>query len=288
MRNPNLSHVTVAALLGLVYACSSSAADTGFFDTTDAAAPSITGSENGVFPSGGAGAAGGGSTGSNGMGDVEAVITTDNAFSFGYGDASKISTFIPGEASGGPEIFDCPVGYGPQPYTVPAAQAPAGAYLYIVAWADEEFTQGTLAQFKRAGGTPIYSGDGNWEVCSIGEFFDGDGEGPDQSRVNLGIEACNTGGAGAFSRGWVNTTGAVTAGARGKLAYGEANDSAAGDFPIVCQKDAQGRQGIDAVARWMWFDPQDGKTPFRGNDKNRTRTFLIFRLSAKALPPPVR
>ena len=287
MRNPILSHFTVATLFGFVYACGSTS-PTDLFDDAQDAAPSTTGNESGVFSSQDSGSLDPGTLGSNGSGDVEAVVTTDNAFSFGYGDSSKINVLIRGVPSNGPEIFDCPVGYGPEPYTVPAGQAPAGAYLYIIAWADEEFTQGTLAQFKRAGGTPIYSGDGNWEACATGEFFDGDGDGPDQSRVNLGIEACNTGGAGTFSRGWVNTSGAITAGAVGKLAYGEANDSASGDFPIVCQRDAQGRQGIDAVARWMWFDPQDGTTPFRGNDKNRTRTFLIFRLSAKSLPPPVK
>jgi hypothetical protein len=38
----------------------------------------------------------------------------------------------------------------------------------------------------------------------------------------------------------------------------------------------------------MWFDPLDGESPFMGNEDNRTKTFLIFRLSAGVLPPPVR
>jgi hypothetical protein len=83
----------------------------------------------------------------------------------------------------------------------------------------------------------------------------------------------------------VTTTGALTGGAKGKVAFGEANDSPSGDFPIVCQKDDAGVSGIDAVARWMWFDPQDGASPFVGNAGNRTKTFLLFRLSASALPP---
>lgn len=219
--------------------------------------------------------------------DVEAVVTTDNAFSFGYGSDTALSTFIRGEGSDGPGIFDCPVGFGPVRFVVPAAQAPAGAYLYVIAWADNDVTQGTLAQFKRIGGEAIYSGDGAWEACAIGEPYEDLGPGPDQATVNAKIAQCNGGASGAtYSKGWVTTAGAKTAGALGKVAFGETNEDAAGDFPIVCQKDDAGVSGIDAVARWMWFDPQDGQSAFVGNDNNRTKTFLIFRLPASALPPP--
>lgn len=219
--------------------------------------------------------------------DVEAVVTTDNAFSFGWGSNSALGTFIRGEGSDGAGIFNCPVGFGPVRFVVPAAQAPAGAYLYIIAWADNEVTQGTLAQFKRVGGEAIYSGDGAWEGCAIGEPYEDLGPGPDQATVDAKIGECNKGAAGAtFSKGWVNTSGAITPGAVGKVAFGETNEDAAGDFPIVCQKDDAGVSGIDAKARWMWFDPQDGQSPFVGNDNNRTKTFLLFRLPASAIPPP--
>jgi hypothetical protein len=222
--------------------------------------------------------------------DVEAVVTTDNAFSFGYGSDTALSTFIRGEGSDGPGIFNCPVGFGPVRFVVPAAQAPAGAYLYIIAWADNEVTQGTLAQFKRIGGEAIYSGDGAWEVCAIGEPYEDLGPGPDQATVDAKIAQCNAGATGAtYSKGWVTTAGAKTPGALGKLAFGETNEDAAGDFPIVCQKDDAGVAGIDPNARWMWFDPQDGKSAFVGNDDNRTKTFLVFRLPASAIPPaPVK
>jgi hypothetical protein len=221
--------------------------------------------------------------------DVEAVVTTDNAFSFGYGSATSIDTFIRGEGSDGPGIFDCPVGHGPVRYVVPAAQAPTGAYLYVIAWADPDVTQGTLAQFKRVGGQPIYSGDGAWQVCATGTPFDHLGAGPDQATVNAKIGECNLGANGdTFSKGWVTTAGALTQGARGKLAFGEANDSAGGDFPIVCHEDDAGVGGIDPAARWMWFDPEDGQSPFVGNAGNRTQTFLVFRLPAGALPSPIK
>lgn len=223
--------------------------------------------------------------------DVEAVVTSDNAFSFGYGSKDTVATFIRGEGSDGPAIFDCPVGFGPRAFLVPAASAPKTAYLYIIAWADESTTQGTLAQFKRVGGTgTIYSGGGEWEICAIGTPFDHLGEGPDQTQVNSAIGQCNLGATGAtYSKGWVNTLGAITPGALGKLAFGEANDDAGGDFPVVCTKDDAGVQGIDAVAKWMWFDPLDSQSPFVGNTGNRTKTFLVFRLPASVLPPaPVK
>lgn len=218
--------------------------------------------------------------------DVDVLITSDNAFSFGYGDATSVQSYVEGVASDSEHIFDCPVGFGPKAYTVPGADAPDSAYLYIVAWADRAFTQGALAQFTRAGGgSRVYSGDGAWQVCATGKEIDPDTQpGPDQATVNQYLGACNAGSQGdTFSKGWVDTSGAVTAGALGKLAFGEANDSASGDFPLVCQQDDAGVAGIDAAARWMWFDPGDGASPFVGNADNRTQSFLIFRLPASAI-----
>ena len=274
--------------LGLVLACGSSDGSE-FVDGSNrdggSSGSSGTSGSNGGFPPGTTD----GAPPTPPATDVEAVVTTDNAFSFGYGDGTTISTFIRGEGSDGPGIFDCPVGHGPVAYLVPADKAPASAYLYIIAWADNAVTQGTLAQFKRVGGQAIYSGDGAWEVCATGKPYESLGPGPDQDTVNINIGECNKGAAGdTFSKGWVTTSGALTAGAKGKLAFGEANDDPGGDFPIVCQKDDAGVSGIDAVARWMWFDPQDGQSPFVGNDDNRTKTFLLFRLPAAALPSPVK
>ena len=222
--------------------------------------------------------------------DVRAVMTTDNAFSFGYGDGNTVSTFFRGEGSGGDAIFNCPVGYGPTAYVIPAKDAPAGAYLYIVSWADDKTTQGTLAQFSRVGGNTIYSGDVSWEVCAVGRAYDYQGAGPSNAEINTDIANCNTpasADAGAtYSHGWVNKDGplATSPGARGKLAIGEDNTDAGGDFPIVCQVDDAGVKGIDGVAKWMWFDPQDNQDPFNGNTGNRTKTYLLFRLPASALP----
>lgn len=217
--------------------------------------------------------------------DVQVAITSDNAFSFGYGNEGSVSTFVPGVASGAEGIFNCPVGYGPKTFVVPGDKAPEDAYLYIITWADRLFTQGTLAQFKRVGGDSIYSGDAAWQVCATGREYDPETtSGPDQATVNEYLQACNAGAEGStFSKGWVGASGALTAGARGKLAQGEPNDDASGDFPVVCQRDDAGVPGIDALASWMWFDPEDGSSAFNGNANNRTKAFLIFRLPALIL-----
>jgi hypothetical protein len=281
----SIATCVVIGLLGVAAAIACGSEDESKFGDGSSGQPGSSSGASGGFPTNTPDGSGPAPVGP--ATDVQAVVTTDNAFSFGYGDATTLDTFIRGEGSDGPGIFNCPVGYGPVAYVVPAAKAPSNAYLYIIAWADNEVTQGTLAQFKRVGGKAIYSGDGAWQGCAIGKPYEDLGPGPDQATVTASIGECNKGASGnTFSKGWVTTSGALTAGAKGKLAFGEANDSPGGDFPIVCQKDDAGVSGIDAVARWMWFDPQDGQSPFVGNVNNRTKTFLLFRLPASALPPP--
>ena len=219
--------------------------------------------------------------------DVHVVITADNAYAFGFGFADRVTklngrpkTVVAGD------IFNCPIGVGPEAYDIPAAEAPESSYLYIVAWADDAVTEGVLGQFERSG-TPLYTGDANWQVCATGQFYDPGpaGGGPTLDVVNQELARCNTaaGSPATSSAGWVSTTGAVTPGAIGNLAVGEDNSSPDGDFPIVCQKDAMGQRGIDSGARWMWYSP-DGKSPFRyTGGKNPTRTFLIFRLPSRVV-----
>jgi len=76
-------------------------------------------------------------------GPVDVVITADNAYSFGYGDASSMLNFTQGtRATTAGDIFNCPVGVGPEEYTIAEADAPPGAYLYIASWDDHAVTQG--------------------------------------------------------------------------------------------------------------------------------------------------
>lgn len=219
--------------------------------------------------------------------DVHVVITADNAYAFGWGFADRVTklngrpkTVVAGD------IFNCPLGVGPESYDIPASEAPESSYLYIVAWADDAVTEGVIGQFERSG-TPLYTGDANWQVCATGQFYDPGpaGGGPSLEVVNQELARCNsgTGSPMTTSAGWVSSAGAVTPGAVGNLAVGEDNSAQDGDFPIVCQKDAMGQRGVDPSARWMWYSP-DGKSPFRyTGGKNPTRTFLIFRLPARVV-----
>lgn len=222
---------------------------------------------------------------------VDVVFTTDNAYKFGWGSQTAVSS-LQGSPSnpGANEIFPCPVGQGPEAYEVPAEQAPIDGYLYVIAWDDHDNTQGALGQFKRRETDKVvYSGDPAWEVCATGLVYDArsaDAQGPPIDVVNAELARCNagTGDTSKTSGGWVNTSGAITSGAVGKLMVGEDNSVGYEDgvFPITCQKDETGR-GIDAAARWMWYS-SDGQPHFQ-NDPD-PRSFLIFRLPNSAVPPP--
>lgn len=216
--------------------------------------------------------------------DVEVVITADNAYSFGYGDEAGITNYTQGtRAQTAGQIFNCPLGEGPEAYTVPSAMAPDTAYLYVVSWDDLAVTQGVLGQFKR-GGDPIYTGTDTWDVCATGINLSASTVGPTQAEVNAQITICNagSGAAGTTSEGWVNLAGPVTAGAVGTLAVGEANDQVAGgDFPPTCGA-ASG--GIDDAARWMWYQPGGVTNPFSSTGTNTFRAYLIFRLAAVDIP----
>jgi hypothetical protein len=153
---------------------------------------------------------------------------------------------------------------------VPGASAPDTAYLYIVSWDDLRVTQGVLGQFRRGAGAPVYTGGEDWQVCATGIDLSASANGPTQAEVNAQIAICNagTGAPGTTSRGWVNTVGAVTAGALGTLAIGEPNDGAAGGTSRWC-----------ARPRWAASTPPPGGCgtspaawPTRSGRPGRTRS----------------
>ena len=217
-------------------------------------------------------------------GPVHVVITADNAYSFGYGDAASITHFTQGtRAQTAGQIFNCPIGEGPEVYTIPAADAPDGAYLYIVTWDDLSVTQGVLGTFSRDTGT-LHTGDARFEVCATGLDYSSGPDalvGPSLATINAEIARCNagTGATATTSAGWVNTAGAVTPNALGTLAVGEDNSAGTGTFPITCQPTAT-TDGIPGAAKWMWYDPNDGAAgdAFHSTGANRFKAFLIFRL----------
>jgi hypothetical protein len=225
------------------------------------------------------------------LGDVEAVVTCDNAYGFGWGDATKLDTYntAPASVVAG-DIFNC--GAGPEGYTIPAAQAPSSAYLYAIAWADHSVTQGLIGQFKRKGAQPLYTGDAKWEVCATGIDFDssqsGQKAGPSLVQINGEIGKCNAGSGdkSTSSGGWVNTAGVITAGAVGKLYVGQDNSKSYDpDFPIICQSGGAD-PGVDNAAKWMWYGATGNSSAFHFASLTESRPFLIFRLAAKSLPQP--
>jgi hypothetical protein len=253
---------------------------------------------------------------------VDVMATADNAYAFGWGDANSVTTYISNPAATlAGEIFNCPVGgparkgaplaagttVGPEAYTVPADQAPPGAYLYLIAWADFGTTQGVIATFTREdGGSVVATGAGAWQACATGLPYDTSNPttavGPTQDIVNTQIGLCNagTGDATSTSAGWVGPTGPIssTPKAVGHVAFGQDNGwttdarQDGGDFQPTCgeplMKDPD-NGGIDPTAKWMWYAPPGfSGDPFQADGTNFTRSFLIFRLPAAAVGGPPR
>lgn len=61
---------------------------------------------------------------------VHVVLTADNAYVFGWGDQGQVAQLYgrPGTTSAG-DIFNCPIGKGPEAYDVAGEDAPGDAYL---------------------------------------------------------------------------------------------------------------------------------------------------------------
>jgi hypothetical protein len=298
----------VTLLLAQVVGCSNEEAGSEVNRGTDSGGGAVNvGGTGDTAGSGGMGATGaalnlgggltndeGGAPGEDPMPDlpseVNVIITADNAYGFGYGTKTRLENYFGGvENPSASDIFDCPVGSGPESYVVPAADANAGGFLYIIGYADKSTTQGVIAKFYREGAEPIYTGMGKWEVCATGEDYDPGSGGPTRETIDAYIAKCNDGDldAATSSVGWVDATGND----HGKLVFGEDNSTPrdaplpGNEFLVACE--------VEADARWMWFDwePQRAEgSPFMwpGQSENTTKDFLIFRLGADQVPvrPP--
>lgn len=234
------------------------------------------------------------------MVDVHVVITADNAYGFGYGDEASMANYFGGiENNTAGEIFLC--SNGPESYTVPAADANAGKFLYIVAYADSAVTQGVIGQFKRdtEQSPAVYTGQGEWEVCATGQNYSPGSGGPAIQVINEQIALCNSASTdpGTTSVGWVDIDGNSASGnGVGALAVGEDNTTdrttptPGNEFPIVCSSNTN-ENGIDDEARWMWYnwDPANIQWPTQSpfmwpGGTNPDKQFLIFRLRAEDIP----
>ncbi|MCA9716629.1 MAG: hypothetical protein KC468_18300, partial [Myxococcales bacterium] len=230
--------------------------------------------------------------------DIEVVITSDNAYGFGYGSETELNNYYGGiENTTAGQIFNC--ADGPELYTIDASEAENATYLYIITWADSAVTQGVLAQFYKNGGggnfgDVVHTGDDGWQVCATGQNYSPGSGGPSLDVIDQAISDCTAGvlPPATTSVGWVDELGTEY----GALAVGEDNSTPydggpkiGNEFPLVCQN------VMDVEARWMWFnwDPANimypNQSPFMwpGGGGNPDHQFLIFRLAASVIPPPV-
>jgi hypothetical protein len=212
---------------------------------------------------------------------LDLLITADNRYAFGVGGDTGIDplTWVEGPVTTlAGQIFDCPVGQGPDAYTIPAARLPAAdGWLYVVVFDDARFTRGWIAELER-GGTTRYAGP-PMQVCATAVEVDPAGVLPSAVAVNSQIALCNAGDDATLSDGWVDESGAVTAGAVGLLAAGELNDDAGGDFRLVCQDDPTSGLGMDPQARWLWYSPGgNGIDPFNTAAGETAKRYVIFRM----------
>ncbi len=201
---------------------------------------------------------------------VQAAITCDNSYGFGYGTEDELRNYFGGvENIEHCDIF-CDNG-GVEDYTVPKESANAGDYLYLITWADRRLTNGVIGSFVR-GNDVINTGTQDWQVCATGIPDNYGNGGPSNAEVQQGITNCNLGDATTTSHGWQTTTD----NGNGNLAIGEENQDPVIDFPVVF--------GIDSDVRWMWYKAPSDTTPFRTFQNEEPVGFLLFRLAVTSFP----
>lgn len=247
--------------------------------------------------------------------DVDGVITVDNAYGFGFGDVTGMTTtsyyggirntdaaditngfpvlYTAGDANAGNGYTN--VGVGPELYDLNGL--PASDYMYLVAWSDDFSYQGALGSFTVGSKTVGTYESIGWQVYATGIDRDSDVIGDtltnsaaDIALINSQIALANTNGGatgGGTSIGWVDENGLLPDGSPGvgALAFGDDNTGGSGgDLPFGTI------HGIDLSAKWMWYNesPATISNPFHhsteGDDGHNE--FLIFRLPVRNVPEP--
>ena len=245
--------------------------------------------------------------------DVTGVITVDNAYGFGFGDVTGMTTstyfggirntsaaeitnglpvlYTAGTANVGNGFTNA--GVGPEQYNL--IGLPSSDFMYLVGWSDDATLQGAIGAFTVGSSTVGTTAGTGWEVYATGRdrdsnfAFDTLTNSPtDIAIINAEIANANAnaGGAGT-SIGWVDEAGLLPDGSAGSgaLVFGDDNTGGAGGThpfgPI---------NGIDSSAQWMWYneDPGTIANPFtagpEGSDGHHE--FLIFRLPVSSIPAP--
>lgn len=245
--------------------------------------------------------------------DVNGVITVDNAYGFGFGDSSGMTTstyfggirntsaaditnglpvlYTAGTANAGNGYTN--VGVGPELYDL--SGVPASDYMYIVGWSDDAQLQGAIASFTVGSQTVSTNPGEGWEVFATGRDRDSGiasdtltNSATDIALINSMIALANVNGGGAgTSIGWVDENGLLPDGSTGSgaLVFGDDNTGGAGGthpFGSI--------NGIEDSAQWMWYneDPSTISNPFAAGPEGTDghHEFLIFRIPVSNIPAP--
>jgi len=245
--------------------------------------------------------------------DVNGVITVDNAYGFGFGDASGMTTstyfggirnttaaditnglpvlYTAGTANAGNGYTNA--GVGPELYDL--SGVPASDYMYIVGWSDDAQLQGAIASFTVGSQTVSTNPGEGWEVFATGRDRDSGvasdtltNSATDIALINSMIALANVNGGGAgTSIGWVDENGLLPDGSTGSgaLVFGDDNTGGAGGthpFGSI--------NGIEDSAQWMWYneDPSSITNPFSAGPEGADghHEFLIFRIPVANIPAP--
>ncbi|MDX9912779.1 MAG: hypothetical protein RBS39_13205 [Phycisphaerales bacterium] len=245
--------------------------------------------------------------------DVNGVITVDNAYGFGFGSVTGMTTssyfggirntsaaditngapvlYTAGTANAG-NGFTNP-GVGPELYAL--SSLPASDYMYLITWSDDAILQGAIGSFTVGTTTVGTVPATGWQVFATG--IDRDSNIPSDTLTNsavdialinqqIAIANASAGGTGT-SIGWVDENGLLPGGGAGTgaLVFGDDNTGGAGGthpFGAI--------NGIDSAARWMWYneDPASIGNPFSAGPEGPDghNEFLIFRIPVSAIPAP--
>lgn len=219
--------------------------------------------------------------------DVEALLTADNAYSFGWGSVTTVSSYF------GPIYNDTIVKWsGCPPANAPGnlaggverwsiQGAPLDGYFYLVSDSDDGVYQGVLGSFRDLKGPSsglVLTGDPAWEVCAANndKWHRGASQAfPSLADVHAAIEDCNknlgplagVSNGQQTSGGWVDATKGYAANQAATLGvlYPGASDRPlmynGGPSTVLPPAVLHGTENpygavscIDGAAAWMWFN----------------------------------
>ena len=227
-------------------------------------------------------------------GDINALVTADNAYRLGWGTANGMRKYFPVvENTLNQDITQCGASggrRGVEALTIPVSGADAyqsGEYIYLAAYSDKATSQGVLGQFSATLGaltTTLVTGAGPWQVCATGQNYSVPSStgGPavfgDPGSINAQIQRCNVSDGALPSGGWVN----IGAGLNSLALSGSNGSGPAGGSilnPITC---------LAGSAKWMWYTPPvlpggytDSFHPAAG--ANPFDEYLIFRIPLNSI-----